>query len=52
MEGKMGPVFYQEGDYTYHCKVDGDFEWYIGYEEILYQGERIYECNFHGGMVG
>ena len=46
-----GPAFFQEGDYTYHCKVDGVFEWYQGYEEILYKGNRIYECYFHGGII-
>ncbi len=46
-----GPAFFQEGDYTYHCKADGAFEWYQGYEEILYKGNRIYECYFHGGII-
>lgn len=46
-----GPAFYQDGDYSYHCKVDGEFEWYQGYEEILYKGIRIFECYFHGGLV-
>ena len=46
-----GPTYYQDGDYTYLCKVDGTFEWYQGYEEILHQDVRIYECYFHGGKV-
>lgn len=46
-----GPGFFQEGLYSYHCKVDGDFWWYQGYEEIYYDGIIIYECYFHGGKI-
>lgn len=46
-----GPAIYQNGDYSYHCKVDGEFIWYQGYEEIFYLDEKIYECYFHGGIV-
>lgn len=46
-----GPVMYQKGDYTYHCKIDGEFIWFQGYEEIFYQNEKIYECYFHGGTI-
>lgn len=46
-----GPEFFQKGEYSYHCKVTGDFEWFKGYEEIIYNGSAIYECYFHGGLV-
>lgn len=46
-----GPEIYTKGDYHYHCKVDGGFVWFQGYEEIFYQGEKIYECFFHGGAI-
>ena len=46
-----GPAFYQNGEYSYHCKVDGEFVWYQGYEEIFYGDEKVYECFFHGGTV-
>lgn len=46
-----GPEIYTKGDYHYHCKVDGEFIWYQGYEEIFYQNEKIYECYFHGGVI-
>lgn len=46
-----GPSIYTKGDYHYHCKVEGEFVWFQGYEEIFYQDERIYECYFHGGSV-
>lgn len=46
-----GPSIYQKGDYHYHCKVEGEFIWYQGYEEIFYRDKKIYECYFHGGVV-
>ena len=46
-----GPSVYQSGEYTYICKVTGDFAWFQGYEEI-YQGDlKVYECVFHGGLL-
>ena len=46
-----GPEIYTKGDYSYHCKVDGEFIWFQGYEEIFYLDKKIYECHFHGGIV-
>lgn len=46
-----GPQIYQKGDFSYHCKVEGEFIWYQGYEEIFYQEKKVYECYFHGGIV-
>lgn len=46
-----GPAFFQSGAYTYHCRVEGDFDWYQGYEGILHEGIKIYECYFHGGSI-
>ena len=46
-----GPEIYTKGDYHYHCKVDGGFVWFQGYEEIFYMDEKIYECYFHGGSI-
>ena len=46
-----GPQDYANGDYTYHCDVDGSFDWFQGKETIEYQGKLIYECFFHGGMI-
>ena len=46
-----GPGIYTKGDYHYHCKVDGEFVWFQGYEEIFYRNEKIYECYFHGGAI-
>ena len=30
-----GPEIYTKGDYHYHCKVDGEFVWFQGYEVIF-----------------
>lgn len=46
-----GPVFYQENDYVYSCKVTGDLDWFQGYEEICYNNLPVYECFFHGGKI-
>ena len=46
-----GPETYQEGSMRYVCNVDGDDQWFHGYEEILLGSERIYECFFHGGVI-
>lgn len=46
-----GPLFYQENDSLYNCKVCGTPEWYQGCEEILYKNARVYEAFFHGGLL-
>lgn len=46
-----GPEIYNKGEYVYHCKVNGEFIWFQGYEEIFYLDDKIYECYFHGGIV-
>lgn len=46
-----GPEIYTKGDYHYHCKAEGSFGWYQGYEEIFCLNEKVYECHFHGGMI-
>lgn len=46
-----GPRIYTKGNYHYHCKIDGEFIWFQGYEEIFYFDEKIYECYFHGGII-
>lgn len=46
-----GPAEYQRDGFTYRCSVKGDFEWFYGYEEILFHGQTVYDCAFHGGIV-
>lgn len=47
-----GPEHFAKGDYTYTCDVNGNFDWFQGYETICYKGLQIYECHFHGGRIG
>ena len=46
-----GPDIFRQGDYTYHCQTNGDFEWFQGYEDIFYLETKIYELHFHGGII-
>lgn len=46
-----GPSEYINGDYSYHCTVSGEFEWFQGKEIICYKGNEIYVCYFHGGLI-
>lgn len=46
-----GPEYYQSGEYVYKCSVVGDISWFQGYEEIYFNTEKVYECNFHGGLM-
>lgn len=46
-----GPAEYCNGQYKYQCAVTGDFEWFSGEEEIYFNGIKVYECMFHGGLI-
>ena len=46
-----GPEYFEDGEYTYKCSVNGDFTWFQGYEEIYWQDKKVYECYFHGGLT-
>lgn len=46
-----GPLVHQNGEYKYHCVVNGEFEWFTGYEEIFRNDLKVYECRFHGGCI-
>ena len=46
-----GPKIFVKGDYVYHNHTVGTFEFYHGHEEIYYQGNKIYECLYHGGII-
>jgi transcriptional regulator with XRE-family HTH domain len=46
-----GPLLFQRGDLTYHCSVEGTFDWFSGAETILFRSEKVYECLFHGGTL-
>ncbi|AWK51569.1 transcriptional regulator [Clostridium beijerinckii] len=46
-----GPIIYQNGQYKYHCIINGEFNWFQGYEEIYFDEIKVYECYFHGGSI-
>ncbi len=46
-----GPKEYTNGDYSYSCDIEGQFDWFQGKEVISYKGKLIYECFFHGGLI-
>jgi transcriptional regulator with XRE-family HTH domain len=46
-----GPIMYEKGQYQYHCVINGEFEWFQGYEEIYFNYNKVYECFFHGGKI-
>ncbi len=46
-----GPLYFAQGPNAYHAVIQGKFEWYSGMEEIFFEGRKVYECMFHGGVV-
>jgi len=46
-----GPVIYQNGQYKYHCIINGEFNWFQGHEEIYFEDIKVFECFFHGGVI-
>ncbi|UYZ33512.1 DUF5680 domain-containing protein [Clostridium beijerinckii] len=46
-----GPIIYENGQYKYHCIINGEFQWFQGHEEIYFDNIKVYECYFHGGSI-
>lgn len=46
-----GPLVHKNGEFSYHCIINGEFEWFNGYEEIFCNDIKVYECIFHGGTI-
>ncbi|EKQ56152.1 MULTISPECIES: DUF5680 domain-containing protein [unclassified Clostridium] len=46
-----GPIIYQNGQYKYHCIINGEFNWFQGHEEIYFEDIKVFECFFHGGTI-
>ncbi len=46
-----GPLIHHDGNYSYHCSVNGGFGRFKGAEEIFYGDAKVYECLFHGGSI-
>ena len=46
-----GPKEFEKKDFRYENKWKGDLESFVGKEIIFYKGEKVYECNYHGGLI-
>ncbi len=46
-----GQKFFKEGDWEYHCSVEGDISKFKGSEEIRFKGEKVFTHDFVGGLV-
>ncbi len=46
-----GPRYLELGEFTYKCRVEGEFDWFVGCEKILYKGKKVYEAMFQGGEI-
>ncbi len=46
-----GPLHFSAGDFFYKTEIQGDMEWFQGFEEIFFRDEKCYECHYHGGAV-
>ena len=46
-----GPEEYHNGDFSYHCRVEGNLERFVGEEEISFDDKPIYRLAFHGGEI-
>ena len=46
-----GPESYCDGNLTYKNRVNGCFAWFYGYEEIYNGDIKVYECDYHGGLI-
>jgi hypothetical protein len=47
-----GPEYYQNGEYTYKCSVNGAFDWFQGYEEIYWNDKKSLRMLFPRGKGG
>jgi len=46
-----GPAHFREDNKEYKFNADGDLNNFNGVEEILFDGEVVYRCFVHGGVI-
>ncbi len=46
-----GPRYFQEKEFSYSNIWDGEIFKFRGTEFILLKGQRVYECEYHGGLI-
>lgn len=50
-EFPRGPRNFSAEEFFYKTEIQGDMEWFWGFEEIFFRDEKCYECHYHGGAV-
>jgi hypothetical protein len=46
-----GPQKYVDQDWEYENMVEGTVDGFSGTEKIFYEGKKVYELQYHGGVV-
>lgn len=46
-----GPRIFKQGNSQYQNRIDGDLNNFSGVEEIFLDGEVVYRCLYHGGLI-
>jgi hypothetical protein len=46
-----GPSTFTEGNFTYNDESLGSFENFSGVERILFNGHKVYQLKYHGGLL-
>lgn len=46
-----GPKRFKKGNFEYFNKIKGSLERFEGQEKIIYKTKKVYELNYHGGVV-
>ncbi|MEX2007430.1 MAG: DUF5680 domain-containing protein [Candidatus Levyibacteriota bacterium] len=46
-----GPKRFENGEYIYENNWEGDIDSFSGREEIYFEGKRVYNCSYVGGLV-
>ena len=46
-----GPAHYANALYSYTNNIQGDLSYFIGQEQIFYNGVEVYRMTFHGGRI-
>lgn len=46
-----GPRYHRSGPFEYSCTWFGELEAFNGFESISRAGQKVYELQFHGGII-
>ncbi|MCR1951024.1 DUF5680 domain-containing protein [Clostridium sp. DSM 100503] len=46
-----GPKYFEDEDFIYECKWDGDLSLFNGVESISHKGNEVFRLYFHGGNL-